>query len=74
MYETIPYTYHQYLKAVWRGTRIHVNATEFPFQRDEAHFSEATYFDELTEIGDVTATMPQGVPLPIREDLEGQEP
>lgn len=38
----------------------------------EAHFSEAQYFDELTEEGEVTIAQPRGVLLPAWEDLEGK--
>lgn len=34
---------------MWKGKRVHIGAIESPFQRDEAHFLEATYFDELAE-------------------------
>lgn len=51
---------------------MHINATGVPFQRDEAHFSEAQYFDELAD-GEVTIAQPRGVQLPAWEDLEGNK-
>lgn len=66
-------TYHQCLKAVWIGKRVHINATESPFQRDEAHFLEATYFDELAEDNEAVPSKPKGVPLPRWEGFEGGE-
>lgn len=48
-------------------------ATESPFQRDEAHFSETGYFDELAEDDKVAPATSQGLPLPIWEDLMGEE-
>lgn len=47
---------------------------EFSFQRDEAHFFEAAYLDELAEDGEVIASKPRGVSLPIWEELEGKGP
>lgn len=35
---------------------------------------EAAYFGELAKDGEVNPTRSQGVPLPIWEDLEDQEP
>lgn len=29
--------------------KVHMNATESPFLRDETHFLEASYFDSLLE-------------------------
>lgn len=50
---------------------MHINTIGVPFQRDEAHFSEAQYFDELAEEGEVTIAQLRGVVLPAWEDLEG---
>lgn len=69
-YKAVPSTYHQCLKAIWKGKKVHINATGIPFQRDEAHFSEARYFDELAEDGEVIIAQPRGVQLPAWEDLE----
>lgn len=41
---------------------------------DEVHFSEAAYFDELAEDGEVAPARPRGTPLPKWEDLEEEEP
>lgn len=60
--------------ATWKGKRINVNMIEFSFQRDEAHFFEAAYLDELAEDGEVIASKPRGVSLPIWEELEGKGP
>lgn len=58
-------TYHQCLKAIWEGKKVHFNVTKSLFQRDEAHFLEAAHFDEVAEEGEVTSVRPLGVPLPI---------
>lgn len=42
---------------------MHVNASKFPFQINEAYFSEETYFDKLSEDGEVAPARPRGVPL-----------
>lgn len=47
--KSMPLTYHKCLKAIWKGKRVHINAIGSPFQRDETHFLEATYCDELAE-------------------------
>lgn len=47
--------------------------TESPLQKNEAHFSEAAYFDELADEGEVAAPRPRGVQPLMWEDLEGQE-
>lgn len=49
---------------------MHINAIGVPFQRDDAHFSEAQYFDELAEEGEVIIAQPRRVLLPAWEDLE----
>lgn len=72
-YKAIPSTYHQCLKAIWKRKKVHINATGVPFQRDEAHFSEAHYFDELAEEGEVTITHPRGVQLLAWEDLKDKK-
>lgn len=57
---------------MWKEKQIHVNATESSFQRDEAHFWEPAYFDELAEDSEVIFARPRSVPFPTWEDLEGQ--
>lgn len=42
--------YHQCLKAVWKGKKVHINAYECHFQQDEPHFSEVSLFDELEKV------------------------
>lgn len=73
-YKAVPSTYHQCLKAVWKGKKVLINATNIPFTRDEAQFSEAQYFDELAEDGEAIIVRPRGVQLSAWEDLEGNEP
>lgn len=72
-YKVVPSTYQECLKAIWRGKNVYINATGIPFQRDEAHFSEAQYFDEPAEEGEVIIVQPRGVLLPAWEDLEGNK-
>lgn len=69
--KAIPSIYHQCLKGILKGKRVHINATRSPFQRDKVNFLEAAYFDELTEEGEVTPARPCGVPMSIQEDLKG---
>lgn len=58
-----PYV-HQCLKVALKGKKIHVNASECPFQQERVHFLEATFFEELAENGEVALARPRGVPLP----------
>lgn len=69
-HKAVPSTYHKCLKTIWKGKRVHVNVKESLFQRDDAHFSEAAYFDELAKDGEATLARPRGFPLPIWEDLD----
>lgn len=43
---------------MWKGNRVYVKAIESLFERDEAQFSEATYFDELAKDGEVAVARP----------------
>lgn len=64
---------YQYMKDVWKGRQVHINATGLSFQRDEEHFPEAHYYDELAEEEDVVIVLLQGIPLPAWEDFKGNE-
>lgn len=55
--EAVPSSYCQCVKVFWKGKKIHVCATYFPFQQDETRFSEAAFFNELVEDGEA---VPQG--------------
>lgn len=50
----VPSTYHQCLKVFWKGRKIHIYASDFPLQWNEAHSSEAVYLDELVNDGEAT--------------------
>lgn len=52
---------------------MNVNTSESPFQKDEACFSKAAFFDVLAEDGEITFTRPQGIPLSEWKALEGQK-
>lgn len=72
--KAVPSTYHQCLKVVWKGKRVNIDATESLFLREDAHLSEATYFDELVDNDEVAPAKPRGTPLPEWYDLEKEEP
>lgn len=59
-----------YIPSMFEG---YMKRKESPFQRDEGHFSEAAYFDELAEEWEVAPARCLGIPLSAWEDLEGQE-
>lgn len=44
-------TYRQCSKALWKGTKIHVNISDVPFEKHGADFSMGDFFDELDEHG-----------------------
>lgn len=52
--------------------KVLVDAFEAPFQKNEAHFSEITFFNNLEEHGKVMLAHPPGVPLPIWEEAYEQ--
>lgn len=72
-HKAVPSTYHQCLKAIYKDKKGHVNVSEWLFQRDEARFLEAVFFDELAEDGKVVPDRPRGIPLPAWEDLREQK-
>lgn len=71
--KSMPLTYHKCLKAIWKGKRVHINAIGSPFQRDETHFLEATYCDELAEWWSHSFPTSRN-PLSKWEDLDGGKP
>lgn len=60
--------YQQCLKAIWKRNKVHISASECPFQQDEALSLKVTLSDELAEDGEVLA-LPQGVSLSAWVDL-----
>lgn len=59
--------YHQCLQI---GKKVIVNASNSPFQKDEAILSKVALFDELAEDKEVTPALPRGIPLPEWEALD----
>lgn len=53
-----------------RDRKVHVNAFETLFQKGEAHYPKAAFFDELMYDGEVTLPRPRGVPVLKRETYE----
>lgn len=56
------------------GKRIPICFTNSPFQHDEAHLSEAVFFDVVAKDGEVAGSPSGGAPLLVWEDLEGEKP
>lgn len=48
-HQHVPSMYHQCLKKIWKGKKVHVRASECSFQQDGAHFPDVTFFYELAE-------------------------
>lgn len=48
-HHVVPSTHYKCLKVIWRGKKVHVNASEASFKKYETHILEAAFFDELVE-------------------------
>jgi hypothetical protein len=63
-------TYHQCVKGRLNGKPICIAANSSPFDQTEAHFVEATLYDDLSSTGDPPIVKPCGTPLPDWEDIK----
>jgi hypothetical protein len=67
-------TYHQCVKGRLNGKPIRIAANSSPFDQTEAHFVEATLYDDLASTGEPSIVRPCGTPLleweDIKDDLE----
>uniref|UniRef100_A0A2N9GBC8 Integrase catalytic domain-containing protein n=1 Tax=Fagus sylvatica TaxID=28930 RepID=A0A2N9GBC8_FAGSY len=63
-------TYHQCVKGRLNGKPIRIAANSSPFNQTEAHFVEATLYDDLTSTEDPPIVKPCGIPLPNWEDIK----
>ena len=66
----MPSTYHQCVKGRFNGKPICILANPTPFDLFEAHYFEATFYDELTPYGEDSTSEPVGIPLPSWQDME----
>ena len=52
------------------GKPIRISANPTPFDLSEAHYFEATFYDELTPSGEDSTSRPVGILLPSWQDIE----
>ena len=69
-HKLVPSTYHQCVKGRFNGKPICIPTNPTPFELSEAHYFEATFYDELTPRGEDSTSRPVGVPLPSWQDIE----
>ena len=69
-HKLVPYTYHQCVKGRFNGKPIRIPANPTLFDLSEAHYFEATFYDELTLNGEDSTSRPVGIPLPSWQDIE----
>lgn len=58
-HKVVKSTCYQFVKVFWKGKKIHICINVFPFQQDEAHFSEAAFLVELAEDEEAVPSKPQ---------------
>ena len=69
-HKLVPYTYHQCVKGRFNGKPIRIPANPTLFDLSEAHYFEATFYDELTPNGEDSTSRPVEIPLPSWQDIE----
>ena len=69
-YGVIPSTFHQCFKGIWKGKVVEVPASVNPFLAEEAHFTEAVFFNEFAD-REVSPEPLNAIPLPDWTATEG---
>ena len=69
-HKLVPSTYYQCVKGRFHGKPIRIPANPTPFDLSEAHYFEATFYDELTPSREDSTSRPVGTPLPSWQDIE----
>ncbi|WRX34361.1 Reverse transcriptase domain - like 10 [Theobroma cacao] len=64
---------HQGIKGHWKGKEIFIPATKAPFERHGVSYTEASFFEDLVEEGEIVIARPIGVPLPQWEEYVGNK-
>ena len=72
-HQVVPSTYHQYVKGRLNGKVFKVSANHMPFDETEAHFVEATFYDELAPAMGSQVMKPVGNPLPRWETIKDDQ-
>ena len=66
----MPSTYHQCVKGRFNGKPVCIPANPTPFDLSEAHYFEATFYDDFTLSGEDPTSKPVGIPLPSWQDIK----
>lgn len=69
-YGVVPSVFHQCLKAIWKGKEVKVPATRNPFGPEEAHITEATFFDDVAEEGENQIARPDSLRLASWKEVQ----
>ena len=69
-YGVVPSVFHQCLKAIWKGKERKVPATQNPFGPEEAHITEATFFDDVAEEGENQIARPDSLRLASWKEVQ----
>ena len=59
----VPSTWHQCVKANYKGKDVKMHAAESPFNEDESHLVEVAFYDEAVAVGTNSIVPYQGVSL-----------
>ena len=69
-HKLVPSTYHQCVNGRFDGKPIRIPANPTPFDLSEAHYFEATFYDELIPSREDSTSRPVRIPLPSWQDIE----
>ena len=69
-HKLVPSTYHQCVRGRFNGKPICIPANPTPFDVSEAHYFEATFYDELISSREDSTSRPVGIPLPSWQDIK----
>ena len=69
-HKLVPSTYHQCVKGRFNGKLIRIPTNPTPFDLSEAHYFEATFYDELTPSEEDSTSRHVGIPLPSWQNIE----
>ena len=69
-YKLMPSTYHQCVKGRFNGKPVRIPTNPTPFDLSEAHYFEATFYDDFTLSGEDPTSKPVGIPLPSWQDIK----
>jgi hypothetical protein len=68
----VPSTYHQCVKGRLNGKPIRIPTNATPFDKSEAHYVDAAFYDEVTPTEEGLISKVVGTPLPRWEDIKDE--